>query len=152
MLRDWSSDVCSSDLLTRSFSAKWRRMNFQSARRLNEAMRWHRHLKPTQQMKIQASHFAKYEQVSTLDFIIPKKRRGVNLLWLEFSHFTSRRMSQRLYTQSPGLSVIAKKFGNSRSWAYISAFFSRLECFHSCTTSDFCIFLLFYLLDFCYQQ
>ncbi len=29
-------------------------------------MRWHRRLKPTWQMEIQASHLAKYEQVSTL--------------------------------------------------------------------------------------
>jgi hypothetical protein len=26
----------------------WRRINFQSARRLNESMRWHRRVKPTQ--------------------------------------------------------------------------------------------------------
>jgi len=40
-------------------------MNFQSERRLNEAMRWHRCVRPTRQMEIQASHLAKYEHVST---------------------------------------------------------------------------------------
>ena len=53
-------------VLTRSFSAKWRRMSFQSARRLNKAMRRHRWVRPTRQMEIQTSHLAKYEHVSTL--------------------------------------------------------------------------------------
>ena len=42
-------------VLTRLISAKWLRVNFQPARRLNETMRRHRWLKPTQQMEIQAN-------------------------------------------------------------------------------------------------
>ena len=49
-------------VLTRLISAKWLRVNFQPARRLNETMRRHRWLKPTQQMEIQASHLAKCER------------------------------------------------------------------------------------------
>ena len=48
--------------LTCSLSAKWPRVDFQPARRLNEAMRWYRWVKPTQQMEIQASHLAKCER------------------------------------------------------------------------------------------
>ena len=89
-------------VLYHSLSAKWRRMNFQSARRRNEAMRWHRRLTTTQQMEIQASHYAKCEWYSTLGRLVrylvcPKKlswRLNALLHVIESQSFT-RNTDQR---------------------------------------------------------
>ena len=73
-------------MTTHLLSDKWRRMDFQTARRLNEAMRWllsqggtrlredslwpDRWVKPTLQMEIRASHLAKYKCVCTLVYCL----------------------------------------------------------------------------------
>ena len=69
--RSWNrwcdcNNIRIASVLTHLLSVKWRRMNFQSARRRREAMRWHRWLTTTWQMEIQTSHLTKCKCVSTL--------------------------------------------------------------------------------------
>ena len=124
-------------VLTRSFSAKWRRMNFQSARRLNEAMRWLRRVKPTLQMEIPASHLGKCKCVSTLAADKYKMNRTQRLIHYRFSN--------RLTFRKTSLSINILNYiiycGNNNIWPIIkrasgNSEAGRLNCY-SVSMPDF---------------